>query len=75
MDQDRPQFEVRCGRVAARAFDDAEATPLMEDVLISPTGQKTRNGSRMVKCTGTPFRFDVFPDTGCYQSLISENLV
>ena len=47
MDRDHSQFEVRCGRVAARAFDDAEATPLMEDVLISPTGQKTRNGSRM----------------------------
>ena len=75
MDRDHSQFEVRCGRVAARALDDAEATPLMEDVLINPTSQKTRNGSRMVNCTGTPFRFDVFPDTGCYQSLISEDLV
>ena len=75
MDRDHSQFEVRCGRIAARAQDDAEATPLMEDVLINPTGQKTRNGSHMVNCTGTPFRFDVFPDTGCYQSLISEDLV
>ena len=24
---------------------------------------------------GTPFKFDVLPDTGCYQSLISMDLV
>ena len=58
MDQDCSQFEVGCNRVASPALDDAQATPLMEDVLINPTSQKTRN-----------------PDTGCYQSLISENLV
>ena len=47
----------------------------MEDVLIHPTSQKTRNGSHMVNCSGTPFQFNVFPDSGCYQSLISEDLV
>ena len=55
--------EVRCGRVAARqVVDDAEATPLMEGVAIKPMDD-------------TPFQFDVFPDTGCYQSLISLDLV
>ena len=55
--------EIRCGRVAARhATDDSEPTPLMEDVKIKPV-------------IGTPFRFDVFPDTGCYQSIISLDLV
>ena len=55
--------EVRCGKIAARrAVDDAEATPLMEEVEIKPS-------------RGTPFKFDVFPDTGCYQSLISLDLV
>ena len=34
----------------------------MTDVAITPQ-------------TGTPFRHDVFPDTGCYQSLISLDLV
>ena len=54
---------IRCGKVAARrATDDAEATPLMEDVEIKPS-------------QGTPFKFSVFPDTGCYQSLISLDLV
>ena len=24
---------------------------------------------------GTPFKFNVFPDTGCYQSLVASNLV
>lgn len=75
MDEDHSQFEVRCGRVAACALDNAQTTPLMEDVLIHPTSQKTRNGSHMVNCSGTPFRFNVFPDSGCYQSLISEDLV
>lgn len=42
-------------RVASRALDEAQATSLMEDVLINPTSQKTRNGSQMVNCTGTPF--------------------
>ena len=55
--------EVRCGRIAARRVrDDAAPTPLMEDVSIKPV-------------TGTPFLFDVFPDTGCYQSLMSLDLV
>ena len=50
--------EVRCSRVAARRVrDDAAPTPLMEDVSIKPA-------------TGTPFLFDVFPDTGCYQRLM-----
>ena len=44
------------------AEDDAEPTPLMTDVTITPQ-------------TGTPFLHDVFPDTGCYQSLISLDLV
>ena len=34
------------------AEDDAEPTPMMTDVAITPQ-------------TGTPFRHDVFPDTGC----------
>ena len=55
--------EVRCGRATARrVMDDAEATPLMEGVIIKPV-------------VGTPFKFNVFPDTGCYQSLISLDLV
>ena len=56
-------LEVRCSRVAARRVkDDAAPTPLMEDVSIKPVA-------------GTPFLFDVFPDTGCYQSLMSLDLV
>ena len=48
--------EVRCGRVAVRRVrDDAAPMPLMEGVSIKPVA-------------GTPFLFDVFPDTGCYQS-------
>ena len=55
--------EVRCGRVAARRVrDDAAPTPLMEDVSIKPAA-------------GTPFLFDVFPDTDCYQSLMLLDLV
>ena len=34
----------------------------MTDVVITPQ-------------TGTPFQHNVFPDTGCYQSLISLDLV
>ena len=46
----------------------------MEDVIIKPTGQGTsRTGIEHVP--GTPFKFDVFPDTGCYQSLVSSDLV
>ena len=56
-------LEVRCSRVAARRMkDDAAPTPLMEDVSIKPAA-------------GTPFLFDVFPNTGCYQSLMSLDLV
>ena len=47
--------EVRCGRVAARrAVDDSEPTPLMEDVVIKPTGQGTsRTGIEQVPGTHT----------------------
>ena len=34
----------------------------MEDVEIKPA-------------KGTPFKFNVFPDTGCYQSLVASDLV
>ena len=55
--------EVRCGRVAVRRVrDDAAPMPLMEGVSIKPVA-------------GTPFLFDVFPDTGCYQSLMLLDLV
>ena len=55
--------EVRCSRVAARRVrDDTAPTPLMEGVSIKPVA-------------GTPFLFDVFPDTGFYQSLMSLDLV
>ena len=55
--------EVRCGRIAARRVrDDAAPTPLMENVS-------------MELAAGTPFLFDVFPDTGCYQSLMLLDLV
>ena len=55
--------EIRCGRVAARRVqDDSAPTPLMENVAIKPVD-------------GTPFKFDVFPDTGCYQSIVSLDLV
>ena len=47
--------EIRCGRVAARrAEDNSGPMPLMEDVKIKPA-------------KGIPFKFNVFPDTGCYQ--------
>ena len=36
--------------------------PLMEDVKIKPA-------------KGIPFKFNVFPDTGCYQNLIASDLV
>ena len=51
---------VRVG--ASRVEDDSEPTPLMKNVVITPQ-------------TGTPFQFNVFPDTGCYQSLVSLDLV
>ena len=55
--------EIRCGRVAARpAEHDSEPTPLIEDVEIKPA-------------KGTPFKFNVFPDTGCYQSLVASGMV
>ena len=55
--------EIRCGRVAARrAEDNSGPMPLMEDVKIKPA-------------KGIPFKFNVFPDTGCYQSLIASDLV
>ena len=55
--------EIRCGRVAARrAEDNSGPMPLMEDVKIKPA-------------KGIPFKFNVFPDTGCYQSLVASDLV
>ena len=54
---------VKMARVKrARVKDVSEPTPLMSQVRIIPQ-------------TRTPFRFDVLPDTGCYQSLISMDLV
>ena len=44
-----------------RAKDDSEPTPLMSRVSIIPH-------------KGTPFKFNVLPDTGCYQSLILMDL-
>ena len=48
--------------MSTRVKDDSKPTPLMSKVSIIPF-------------TGTPFKFDVMPDTGCYQSLISMDLV
>ena len=42
--------------------DDAETTPLMKDVTITPRVGKT-------------FKYDVFPGTGCYQSIMLLDLV
>ena len=51
---------VRVGSMGVK--DDSAPTPLMSKVSIIPH-------------TGTPFKFDVLPDTGCYQTLISTDLV
>ena len=45
----------------------------MRDVLIKPTGH--RNNNTCLAKEGTAFNFDVFPDTGCQQSLVSADLV
>ena len=47
---------------STRVKDDSEPTPLMSKVSIIPH-------------TVTPFKFDVLPNTGCYQSLITMDLV
>ena len=52
---------VRVSRVCSGAIDDAAPTPLM-NVIATPQ-------------VGTPFRFNVLPDTGCEQTVISQDLV
>ena len=51
----------------ARVQDDSEPTPLMKDVKIRPF--KTNQG------LGKTTTLDVFPDTGCQQTLVAEDLV
>ena len=50
-----------CSWVCSRTIDDAAPTPLMH-VMATPQ-------------VGNPFRFDVLPDTGCEQTMISLDLV
>ena len=50
-----------------RVQDDSEPTPLMKDVKIRPF--KTNQG------LGKTITLDVFPDTGCQQTLVAEDLI
>ena len=59
------RINVVCKR--ARVQDDSEPTPLMKDVKIRPF--KTNQG------LGNTTTLDVFPDTGCQQTLMAEHLV
>ena len=51
----------------ARVQDDSEPIPLMKDVKIRPF--KTNQG------LGKTTTLDVFPDTGCQQTLVAEDFV
>ena len=55
---------VNCKRVATKVQDDSEPTPLMKGVKIKPIGGKHK-----------AVAVDTFPDTGCQQSLVSEDLM
>ena len=54
---------VRCNRAkVAKVIDDSEPTPMMEDVKIKPIDGKDK-----------PSIMEVFPDTSCQQSIISQD--
>ena len=56
---------VRCNRAkVAKVIDDSEPTPMMEDVKIKPIDGKDK-----------PSIMEVFPDTGCQQSIISQDSI
>ena len=57
---------VMVKRVSAKVKDDSEPTPLMQNVRINPIDAKGK---------GKAPTMDAFPDTGCQQSLISEDLI
>ena len=58
---------VNCRRVATKVHDDSDPIPMME-VQIDSIGKKKMKKTR-------PTTMEVFPDTGCQQSLVSEDLV
>ena len=55
---------VQCKRTYTKVIDDSAPTPLMENVEVKPIDGKDR-----------PSIMDVFPDTGCQQSIVSEDLI
>ena len=55
--------------------EDFEPTPMMTDVLITPTGQEVYGPKEKLKPPGTPFYHECLPDTGCSASVISADLV
>ena len=55
--------------------EDFEPTPMMTDVLITPTGQEVYGPQEELKPPGTPFNHNCLPDTGCSASMIFADLV
>ena len=55
---------VQCKRTSTKVIDDSEPTPLMENVEVKPINGKNK-----------PSIIEVFPDTGCQQSIVSEDLI
>ena len=55
---------VQCKRTSTKVIDDSEPTPLMENVEVKPIDGKDK-----------PSIIEVFPDTGCQQSIVSEDLI
>ena len=67
---------IRICRVALRdVAEDFEPTPMMTDVLITPTGQEVYGPQEKLKPPGTPFYHECLPDTGCTASVIPADLV
>ena len=67
---------IRICKVALRdVAEDFGPTPLMTDVLITPTGQEVYDPQEKLKPPGTPFYHDCVPDTGCSASMISADLI
>ena len=55
---------VQCKRTSTKVIDDSEPTPLMENVEVKPINGKNK-----------PSIIEVFPDTGCQQSIVAEDLI
>ena len=67
---------IRICRVAVRdVAEEFEPTPMMTDILITPTGQEVYGSQEKLKPPGTPFYHDCLPDTGFPASMISADLV